>query len=159
MAAIIKYDPNSATVPNRVLEHRKSVQESDWLSVPNVLITDSGDFPEVAALIADQVPMSQWKVANGLVAALSQADLDALAAQLAIDAAAAAVANLAASKAYAKGQLVNQKELRDAVLAVLDVIVPEINTLRAQHSLAARTQNQVVTAMKNAYGSRIDSWV
>ena len=160
MPSVITFNPDSPTVPNRVTGYKRSVQESDWAGVPNSILyyDPSGDPPEVSLLIANLVPISEWKVEGGIVVALTQADKDALAAQQAIDAAAAAVANLAALKVAVKAQLVNQHELRDAILAVVDVMVPEINLLRAQHGLAARTAGQVATALKNAYDARVDSW-
>lgn len=88
MAQVIQYDPNSYGVANRVTAYKRSVQESDWALVPNTVIYHSptGDPPEVAALIAAEVPMSQWKVSGGVVLQLDAADLTAIAAQQAADA-------------------------------------------------------------------------
>ena len=86
MPSVITFNPDSPTVPNRVTGYKRSVQESDWAGVPNSILyyDPSGDPPEVSLLIANLVPISEWKVEGGIVVALTQADKDALAAQAAI---------------------------------------------------------------------------
>lgn len=101
-------------------------------------------------------------VDNGQVRAYTQAELDAAAAA----AAQAAIADLAGRKAWAKDQIVAANELRELTEALLEtvmtLVVPQLNTLRAQHGLAALTTSQVVTAtkaaFKTAYEGKIDSW-
>ena len=101
-------------------------------------------------------------VDNGQVRAYTQAELDAAAAA----AAQAAIDDLAGRKAWAKDQIVAANELRELTEALLEtvmtLVVPQLNTLRAQHGLAALTTSQVVTAtkaaFKTAYEGKIDSW-
>lgn len=78
-----------------------------------------------------------------------------------------AAEHLANLKAYAKSQIVDRTEVREIVAAILEttfeLIVPQINTLRAEHGLAAINQAQVITAIKTTfkdnYDGKIDSWI
>ena len=105
-------------------------------------------------------------VDNGQVRAYTQAELDAAAVAAAQAAAQAAIDDLAGRKAWAKDQIVAANELRELTEALLEtvmtLVVPQLNTLRAQHGLAALTTSQVVTAtkaaFKTAYEGKIDSW-
>ena len=154
MPDAILFDPASATVPNRVTQLRRSVQVSDLAGTANVLF----DPPGLKALLAAAVPLAQMKVSAGTVIQLTAGDLTALAAQAATDATAQQAANLAALKTFAKARLQTQADQRDLILSVVEVMVSEINILRAAASLAPRTQNQVTNALKTAYEARVDTW-
>ena len=85
---------------------------------------------------------------------------------IAAEAAANAAANLAARIAYAKSQIVDPTELREVGIALLEavfeLIVPQINTLRAAHSLPDINQAQIISTVKSTfkdnYDGKIDTW-
>lgn len=164
MATAVLFNPESTPVPNRVVRYLRSVQAGDYDGRPDAVVnTDpSGDNPQVAALDAANVPMSQWKVVGNNVVQLDQADLDAIAAAQA----AAAAAAFAAFKEEVKARIINQTDLRELTAAILEtvfeLIVPQLNTLRAFHSLSAIDKDTVIatvkTTFKDNYDGKVDSW-
>lgn len=155
MANVIIYDPASTPIANKVVRYLRSVQESDYAAHPSVVINKdpSGDNPQVAALLAANVPMSEWKVSGSNVVQLTQADKDAIAAAEASAAATAAANYITASKADAKVIVDKVDRYGRMLRAFAEVMVDEISILRAQHSLAPRTLVQ----LRNAINAKIDA--
>lgn len=163
MSQVIIFNPTSSPVANLVTSYKRSVQAVDYSTRNDAIIyyTD-GDPPDVAALRASAVPMSLWKVSGGTVVELTSADKAAIAQAQAEDDAAAHVAALANLKQqaldyYNADQDALQKSLRAAIETVLELTVTQLNTLRAQHSLAALTAAQVKTAFYNTYQTKINA--
>jgi len=86
---------------------------------------------------------SSWLLPAAAPAALAKAELQAY-----FDGQAAYLLSLAQAKAY--GADIYSKILdRRLLKAFAQVVMDEINILRAQHSLPARTWDQLTTAVKN----------
>jgi len=158
MPSVITFNPDSPTVPNRVTGYKRSVQESDWAGVPNSILyyDPSGDPPSVRQLIADLVPISEWKVEGSIVVALTQADKDALAAQAAIDAAAATVAARIAQTQWLKDALSEDNAILPFVLkAMVKVIRLEIISQVATNP--AKTANALLLEIAAEANALIDA--
>lgn len=151
MADILLYTPATG----RITGYRTSVDTLNYLEADQ-------STPKAGVLINPELP-DPWTTAThrvdaGVVRAYTQAELDQMAADAAAAAAAAAAQALIDLKAFAKDQLVSQTQLREVVEALAEVLVPQLNTLRAFHSLSNLTAAQVKTALKNAYDGKVDTW-
>lgn len=153
MAAILIFDPNSTPVANRIVRFLPSANTPDYDGRPDVLVNPT---------IPQGLDLNLAKVDSGQVVALTVDDLAAIeAARQAADAAAAA-AEYAAMRRWVKDQYTRAEEYQEkahraAIETVLELTVTQINVLRAQHSLAALTADQVKTAFTNNYKARIDA--
>lgn len=112
---IVVYDPNSSTVPNRVIAYLQSEDTAKWVNVTNAIIN-----PSVPNSTRDN-----WKVSGGSVVEMSQAEKDSVTA-------ANALANTVAEKEGAKSDYDASAIDRAIVLVLLN----EINILRSQVQLA-----------------------
>ena len=116
-----------------------------------VVVTMSQDWMKIAELAAGDPKQTIYHPATTEleVPVVTQAALDAaltdyVANQSTYDAATAAVKDLA-SKAVAKGRLATDKCLQGILLGIKG----EINLLRAEHALAARTTAQIQAAIES----------
>lgn len=115
-------------------EYRVSVNEPDF---PQPLWIWSPDLSAFAAIGGYKAKYAVL-VTNSLPQLMTQAQRDA------VDAAEAASV-LAQDKVDQKARIDSERILKALALTIMD----EINILRAANSLAARTANQLVTAVKN----------
>lgn len=76
-ANILQYDPTDTVVPNRVLKYMTSMNTPDYLSDPNDVNTPLPGYlihPDISLL--DGIPKKYWKVQDGLVVEMTQAEKD-----------------------------------------------------------------------------------
>lgn len=92
--------------------------------------------PDLSAV--GDVALIYWKESGGIFSEMTESEK-------AIKDAKLAAAAIVAGQLEAKNEIDNKRVLR----AFAEVVVDEINILRAQHSLADRTLSQLVTAIKN----------
>ena len=92
--------------------------------------------PDLSAVI-NIIPI-YWKEVGGVFSEMSEAEK-------AIKDAEIGVAKLAQDRLVARGDIDNSRILR----AFAKVVMDEINILRAEHALSARTLSQLITAIKN----------
>lgn len=145
MALVIIFNPDSTPVANRVTRVIPSANTLEYLNRVDALVNP---------VIAPELDPLAGKVENGAVVPLSQQDLDDIAAAQSAASAQQALDYDAAIRAEAKLLVQNRMDtfgvlLRSLALTILD----EINTLRAQHSLAPRTATQ----LRNAIQARVDA--
>lgn len=133
-ANIVVFDPASTPVANRVVSYVTSADTSVWLGNPNALIN-----PAMPAGVA----VNLLKVSGGAVVAMTQAELDSIAA-------AAAAALIASTKAGGKTVFDNNFNDGRVLRAIVGVLLDEINTLRTNAALGlpARTPAQARTAIQ-----------
>lgn len=135
MANILKYDPTSATIANRVVEYLESQDTGKWTGVPNVLVNP---------VMPVGIGIAYLKVDGGNVVELTQVEKDALTA-------AAAAGALLGNKSGAKGLfddlLPNGRVLR----ALVEVLLNEINALRG-HVVGVATFNWDPASIANGAG-------
>lgn len=124
----------------QVLRYERSVNTPDYSSDQKNLIN-----PDVSAL--NGVPVKYWKCQNGGVVAMTQAERDDL--DLA-----AATANTAAVKVMAKAAIDDTSIDGYRLQAILEIVMDEINILRAQHGLPARTSTQLRNAVKTKINAK-----
>jgi len=114
-----------------------------------VVVTTSQDWMKIASLAGGDPKQTVYypgttelEVPDVTQAALDAALADYVANQSTYDTATAAVTDTA-SKATAKAKLRGDK----CLLGILEGVVGEINLLRAEHSMPARTEAQVLAAV------------
>ena len=107
---------------------------------PNELPEDLSNYisaPDLSAVAG--VPVKYWKIVGDVVTEMSQAEKDA------VD---AAILDTARNNAVAE-----LDNLEGILRQVLLIIMSEINTLRSEHGLSARTLQQLKTAIRNSFGT------
>ncbi len=115
-SSIVVYDPNSSIVTNRVIAYLQSEDTVKWNGKTNILIN-----PSVPA----NSTRDNWKVVNGNVVELTQAEKDAI---TAANNAATVVANKEDAKANYDASAIDR--------AIVLVLLNEINVLRSQVQMA-----------------------
>jgi len=154
MPHFIIFDPLSAPVAGRVVQYRTSVAADAMEGIPNTIRYDTdGPPPDILALAG--VPQSRWKVFAGGVIAMSAGDIQAI--QDARDAQELSTLKDKAKEYLSRDQSAQERAFKQAIETVLELTVAEINLLRAEHSLAARTNAQVRNAFHAAYIAKIES--
>jgi hypothetical protein len=138
MARVVIYDPGHSL--ERVTGYEASGSQSDYAGRDDVVIYAKGDvFPTLAE------PQMYWRHDAGVIRDMDSVEKSALDAEI-------AAALLASRRDGAKAAVdlpgVEGYKLR----AVVELMIREINVLRAQHSLADRTLAQA----KAAYLALID---
>ena len=107
---------------------------------PNELPEDLSNYisaPDLSAVAG--VPVKYWKIVGDVVTEMSQAEKDA------VD---AAILDAARDNAIAE-----LDSLEGILRQVLKIIMGEINILRSEHGLSARTLQQLKTAIRNSFGT------
>ena len=138
MPNYLRYNPDSTPIANRVTWYGAATDhymesQVNWLREP---------------VLPEGFTVANSKVVAGAVELLSQADWDTIAAAQAAAQAAAEDAYQTQAKATAATLMdVLQSPEGRVIKAVAKIIVDELNILRAQHSLVARTLAQVKTAI------------
>ena len=144
-ASYVFCDPSDGDVAGRVRGYRKSAGQ---YTVPAGLTQIRN--PDVSALLSAGVRWQEWKCTGSpfdTVIEMTQADKDALTATT-------ATLNTANARVLAKAILDQALADNSMILrAVVEIIRDEINLLRAEHSLAARTNAQIKTAIQNKVDS------
>ena len=120
--------------------HRTTKQFRRSVNTPDFDPADWIINPDVGAAIG--FPTKYWLISGDAVSLMDQAARDA------VDAA-EAQASTDADRTANKARIDDERVLKAFALVVLD----EINILRAQHSLTARTPAQLVGAIKTKIGS------
>jgi len=136
---VVFYNPASTPVANRVTGFRETVNDLEYEGRPDALL--------LQALPA--VNLKQAKVEGGAVVPLSLSDSNLIALTIwiaASNAVANADADLRTAARAAIQDAVNEQALVTRALAL--TVLDEINTLRAQHGLAARTAVQLRNAIQ-----------
>lgn len=148
---VVLFNPTSTPVANKVTAVRGPVPLKDYLTATNALTFDTPGPPaDVVSLKSSNVPQSQWKVSGTNVVELSQAEKDAEATALAAAQAAAAAQALLDAKNRAKQYIDSGLQDNDLLIRALAIVVKdELNILRVQHGLAARTDAQLKAAITN----------
>lgn len=125
-----------ADVLNRTtLEFKRSVNEPDYPQ-PEWIWN-----PDMSGVIG--VERKYWVLVGDAPQEMSQAEKDA------VDAAEAA-ARTAELRSDADAALAQNRDSRSLVIRALAwIVLDEINILRAEHGLAARTKQQMIAAIKN----------
>ena len=103
------------------------------LPEPQVNYIESPDLSAVSGF-----PNIYWIITGDVISLINSVSRDAVDVQIAADA-------LTADRDRNKTRLSGEKVLKAVVLVMID----EINLLRAQHSLSARTPSQAITAVEN----------
>jgi len=137
MALVVIY--NEGASPQNVLDVIPSANTPDYLARTDALIN-----PDISSVLA--VARRYWKVIGTTVSEMNTGQKNA------VDAAIVAAADQAL-RASARGQYDGQTTAGQAFRALVKVLLDEINTLRAQHSLADRTLAQAKTAIQSAIDS------
>ena len=140
--------------PQKVLAVHARVNMGDWVD-PDTKAPLRSDVLAYADLSAVEgiVPRKYWKHEAGAIVGMTAGEITA---QDAAEVAAAAAASQAATdaiRASAAAGLDGFAEVPLLLRAFAKVLLSEINTLRAQHSLADRT----VAQMKNAITNEVNS--
>ena len=107
------------------------------VNTPDYPVQDWIIDPDVSSVAG--FPSYYWTITGDVVTLMSQAERDAVDAQRAADAVAQ---NIQANK--------DRFDNEDILRAVVKLMIDEVNTLRALHSLADRTAAQARTAIRNA---------
>lgn len=130
---IVRYNPTSGGVTNRVTEYRRSVDTVSVAGQPNTLLN-----PEVPT---NNLP-STWKVNGTNVVVLTVEEMNAIAAFDAAQAVASKKAEMLAI--YTADQNAHEIAHRAAVEAIIKLTVDQLNTVRTNPSasLPAITYNQ-----------------
>lgn len=136
MANVLIFDPNSTPVPNRAVRYIRSADTNNFIGRADVIINPT--MPAGAAL-------DSLVVDNGTVRGMNEPELAAIAqAQQQ-----AMVDEIARIKDFGKALSDADDTPTGRVLrALIELIVEEINILRTRAGLAARTREQVVSAIK-----------
>ena len=107
---------------------------------PNELPEDLSNYisaPDLSAVAG--VPVKYWLIVGDVVSEMTQAEKDA------VD---AAILDAARDNAIAE-----LDSLEGILRQVLKIIMGEINILRSEHGLSARTLQQLKTAIRNSFGT------
>lgn len=131
---VVIYDPSDPIVPNRVISRKPSVSTDKWLGTPNMLIN-----PDESGLTGHY---TTWKYNGSILVNMSGAELTAIANA---NATAQDTSLRTGAKDGFDGQTITGLQYR----ALAEVILDELNTLRALHSLPDRTLGQAKTAIQN----------
>ena len=118
--------------------HRTTKQYTTSVS-PNSLPEPEANYvvnPDISAV--EEFPSIYWIITGDVVTLMSLSERDTVDADIVI-------ANDLADKESEKGRI----DVEKVLIALAIVIKNEINLLRAEHSLAARTLSQLKTAIKN----------
>lgn len=125
MGTIVKYNPDSEVVANRVIGIKRSVNTPDYVGLPNTLIN-----PEIP-----EIPQSSMKVDGSEIVELSQAEKDAIAA--------------AAQQAKTDAVISMAEALESKVENVLVALVKVINVRIPSNPI---TKAEVVAQLKEDLG-------
>jgi len=141
MANVLIYNEETGAA----IRYKVSVNTPDYTERTDVLIN-----PDVSGLQASEIPLSDWKVDAGIVRELTQQEKDDRAAAQAAAAAQAVLDQIAYSRTQAKSYVDSGLSDIGLIIRALAVTIKdEINILRSEHSLAARTNAQLKTAIQN----------
>jgi hypothetical protein len=118
--------------------NRTTKEYLESVNTPDYPVQDWIIDPDLTAVSG--FPARYWVITGDAVMLMDQAQRDALDATL-LDQARDAAVNAALDN------------VEDVLRQIVKLMVDEINILRAQHGLPARTLAQVKTAIRNGYGS------
>lgn len=154
MALIVIFD--EVTTPQKVVNIIIGAHTPDFSSRTDVAINPDlsalATFDAEGRLATFIVPRRYWKHSTGAIVEYTQAEKDAQDAQDAIDREAERVQGIANTKLAAKDQIIGFADTSLFLRAFISILIEEINTLRALHSLPDRT----IAQLKTAIGNRID---
>lgn len=123
------------TAVNRTTkEYRESVNTPDFPTAQWIINSAQAD-----ALFAAGVPSFHWNIAGDVVSEMSAGEK--------------ATVNAARADTLRDNTVTETDNMEALIRAVVQLVVDEINTLRAQHALPARTLAQVRTAIRNKLGT------
>ena len=140
---VVFFNPTSAPITNRVTGFRATVNDLEYQGRPDALLTSS----------IPAIDLTQAKVLDGAIMLMTQTDIDTIALTNWINGSNATAQAEVNYRQRARDIIQDSQDEQDMVLrAALLVIMDEINILRAQHSLAARTAVQ----LRNAIQTKVD---
>lgn len=150
---LIKVNPDSFVVTNRTVLVKESVNPAHYAGDNTAVVVES---------LPPGFDVATWKYWNGTLQALDQADYDAIAATNAAIAAAQQALALSNKIAFAKTFYLSNEEAQErahraAIETVIELVTAEINILRAQHGLAARTDAAVKSTFLSTFQSKMDA--
>jgi hypothetical protein len=146
MPNYITYDPASTPVAGRVTGYRKSFPKEREAELGPNFIED----PDLTGITTNSA-----KVVAGVISNLTPEEITTIETT-------DAAASLAALKAAAKSIFVSpdspeHQAINLGFATLIELVVSEINILRSNAGLSARTNNQVKTSFKSTYEAKIDA--